>query len=141
MPAARLLPSGKREGIVVNTGDLHLYYFAKERPPRAYPIGIAKDGYATPLGVTVVKAKKEKPTWVPGESAHRDDPTAANAIPPGPTNPLGEYALYLGWPSYLIHGTNVPRGWGGTRAAAASPVSGGHRAALRAVPLGRPCAS
>jgi L,D-transpeptidase ErfK/SrfK len=112
VPAARLLPSGKREGIVVNTGDLHLYYFAKDAAPRAYPIGIAKDGYATPLGVTVVKAKKEKPTWVPGESAHRDDPTLANAIPPGPTNPLGEYALYLGWPSYLIHGTNLPAGVG-----------------------------
>ncbi|HKC49787.1 MAG TPA: L,D-transpeptidase family protein [Myxococcota bacterium] len=112
VPAARLLPSGKREGIVVNTGDLHLYWFAKDAPPRAYPIGIAKDGYATPLGVTTVKAKKEKPTWMPGESAHRDDPTLANAIPPGPTNPLGEYALYLGWPSYLIHGTNEPRGVG-----------------------------
>ncbi len=112
VPAARLLPSGKREGIVVNTGDLHLYYFAKGGAPRAYPIGIAKDGYATPLGVTMVKAKKEKPSWVPGESAHRDDPTLANAIPPGPANPLGEYALYLGWPSYLIHGTNLPAGVG-----------------------------
>jgi len=112
VPGARLLPSGKREGIVVNTGDLHLYWFAKDAAPRAYPIGIAKDGYATPLGVTSVKAKKEKPTWVPGESAHRDDPNLPDAIPPGPTNPLGEYALYLGWPSYLIHGTNEPRGVG-----------------------------
>src|SRR5262249_42156679 len=30
----------------------------------------------------------------------------------GPDNPLGEYALYLGWPSYLIHGTNEPPGVG-----------------------------
>jgi L,D-transpeptidase ErfK/SrfK len=112
VPGARLLPSGKREGIVVNVGDLHLYWYAKDAPPRSYPIGIAKDGYATPIGVTSVKGKKEKPTWVPGESAHRDDPKLANAIPPGPTNPLGEYALYLGWPSYLIHGTNEPRGVG-----------------------------
>ena len=29
-----------------------------------------------------------------------------------PDNPLGEYALYLGWQSYLIHGTNDPRGVG-----------------------------
>jgi L,D-transpeptidase ErfK/SrfK len=112
VPNARLLPSGKREGIVVNLGDLHLYYFAKGAPPRAYPIGIAKDGYATPLGVTTVKAKKEKPTWVPGESALRDDPTLKRQVPPGPDNPLGEYALYLGWPSYLIHGTNDARGVG-----------------------------
>ena len=29
-------------------------------------------------------------------------------MPPGPDNPLGEYALTLSLPSYLIHGTNKP---------------------------------
>ena len=33
-------------------------------------------------------------------------------MPPGPDNPLGDYALYLGWPTYLIHGTNLPYGVG-----------------------------
>jgi L,D-transpeptidase ErfK/SrfK len=112
VPEARLLPSGKREGIVVNLGDLRLYHFAADQPPRSYPIGIAKDGYATPLGVTTVKNKKEKPTWVPGESARRDDPELPARVPPGPENPLGEHALYLGWQSYLIHGTNLPGGVG-----------------------------
>jgi L,D-transpeptidase ErfK/SrfK len=112
VPDARLLPSGPREGIVVNLGDLRLYYFEPGKPPRSYPIGIAKDGFATPLGETVVKAKREKPVWVPGESARRDDPELPRAIEPGPDNPLGEHALYLGWPSYLIHGTNDPRGVG-----------------------------
>jgi L,D-transpeptidase ErfK/SrfK len=112
VPAARLLPSAKREGIVVNLGDLRLYYFEKGKPPRSYPIGIAKDGYATPLGVTQVRAKKEKPTWVPGPSAHLEKPELPKAIPPGPDNPLGDYALYLGWSSYLIHGTNDARGVG-----------------------------
>jgi L,D-transpeptidase ErfK/SrfK len=112
VPAARLLPSGKREGIVVNLGDLHLYYFQKDQPVRAYPIGIAKDGYATPIGVTAVKAKREKPTWIPGPSARRDHPEFPAQIKPGPDNPLGEHALYLGWPQYLIHGTNDPRGVG-----------------------------
>ncbi len=112
IPEARLLPSGPREGIVVNLADLRLYYFEKPGVVRSYPIGIAKDGYATPMGDTTVKSKKEKPTWVPGESARRDDPTLAARVPPGPDNPLGEYALYLGWPTYLIHGTNDPRGVG-----------------------------
>ncbi|MEX2208633.1 MAG: L,D-transpeptidase family protein [Myxococcota bacterium] len=112
VPEARLLPSGPREGIVVNLAELRLYYFPKSGPARSYPIGIAKDGYATPLGVTTVKSKREKPTWIPGESARRDDPTLAARVPPGPDNPLGEYALYLGWPTYLIHGTNDPRGVG-----------------------------
>lgn len=110
LPRARLLPSGPREGIVVNVGDLRLYFFEPGQPPRSFPIGIAKDGYATPLGVTQVTAKKEKPTWTPGPSARRDG--YPEKVEPGPDNPLGEHALYLGWPSYLIHGTNDPRGVG-----------------------------
>ena len=36
------------------------------------------------------------------------------AVPPGPDNPLGEYAMRLGIPggAYLIHGTNRPAGVG-----------------------------
>ena len=33
-------------------------------------------------------------------------------VPPGPDNPLGKYEFRLGWPSYLIHGTNKPYGVG-----------------------------
>jgi L,D-transpeptidase ErfK/SrfK len=33
-------------------------------------------------------------------------------VPAGPDNPLGAYALHLGWASYLIHGTNKPDGVG-----------------------------
>ena len=29
-------------------------------------------------------------------------------VGPGPDNPLGTHALYLGFPQYLIHGTNKP---------------------------------
>ena len=29
-------------------------------------------------------------------------------VPPGPDNPLGRHMMRLGWPSYLIHGTNKP---------------------------------
>jgi L,D-transpeptidase ErfK/SrfK len=96
----------------VNLAELRLYYFQRDSVVRSYPIGIAKDGYATPMGDTTVVSKREKPTWVPGESARRDDPKLAARVPPGPDNPLGEYALYLGWPTYLIHGTNDPRGVG-----------------------------
>ncbi len=110
VPRARLLPSGPREGIVVNLGDLHLYYFEKGARTRVYPIGIAKDGYSTPIGVTVVKSKREKPPWIPGPSARREG--KPEIVEPGPDNPLGEHALYLGWPAYLIHGTNEPRGVG-----------------------------
>ncbi|HYM04701.1 MAG TPA: L,D-transpeptidase family protein [Stellaceae bacterium] len=41
-------------------------------------------------------------------------PVAAplGVIPPGPDNPLGAFALRLGWSDYLIHGTNKPDGVG-----------------------------
>lgn len=110
VPGARLLPSGRREGIVVNLGDLRLYHFDEEGPPHSYPIGVAREGFSTPLGETTVRHKRERPTWHPGPSARRDGYPAR--IGPGPDNPLGEYALYLGWPAYLIHGTNEPRGVG-----------------------------
>ena len=37
---------------------------------------------------------------------------AAKAVPPGPDNPLGEYAMRLTQTGYLIHGTNRPVGVG-----------------------------
>ena len=110
LPKARLLPSGPRKGIVINLGDLRLYFYEPGRPARSMPIGIAKDGYATPLGSTQVVAKRTQPTWIPGPSARRDG--YPEKVEPGPDNPLGEHALYLGWPGYLIHGTNDPRGVG-----------------------------
>ncbi len=112
IPDAHLLPTGPRDGIVVNTGDLRLYHFLPDEPPRSYPIGIAKEGYATPQGDTTVVRKKANPTWYPTASALRDDPELPRAVPPGPDNRLGAFALYLGWPTYLIHGTNDPRGVG-----------------------------
>jgi len=33
-------------------------------------------------------------------------------VPAGPDNPLGKFKMTLGWPSYLIHGTNKPYGVG-----------------------------
>jgi L,D-transpeptidase ErfK/SrfK len=56
--------------------------------------------------------KKFRPTWyVPASIAedHRKkgDPLPAE-VPPGPLNPLGEYALYLSESGYLVHGTNKP---------------------------------
>ena len=112
IPNVHLLPAGPREGIVVNTGDMRLYLFVPSEAPQSYPIGIAKEGYATPHGATTVVRKKANPIWYPSSSALRDEPTLPRAVPPGPDNRLGAFALYLGWPTYLIHGTNDPRGVG-----------------------------
>jgi len=111
LPTARLLPPGPRKGILINVAEQRLYYFGKGEP-LSFPIGVSREGMATPLGVTSVVRKRENPSWYPGPTARRDDPTLAARVPPGKDNPLGTHAIYLGWPSYLIHGTNEPYGVG-----------------------------
>jgi L,D-transpeptidase ErfK/SrfK len=62
--------------------------------------------------------KEKQPTWFPPKSVRdkhlQDGDVLPESIPPGPDNPLGEYALRLGIPggAYLIHGTNKPVGVG-----------------------------
>ena len=65
IPDAHLLPEGPREGIVVNLGEMRLYYFEPGSRPRSYPIGIGRDGLTTPTGVTEVVRKAKNPTWRP----------------------------------------------------------------------------
>ena len=76
------------------------------------PVGIGRQGWSTPLGRTFVKRKKADPTWFVPKSIRDEDPELPKAIGPGPDNPLGRHAIYLGWPSYLLHGTNKPSGVG-----------------------------
>ncbi|MFO1155040.1 MAG: L,D-transpeptidase family protein [Rhodospirillales bacterium] len=112
IPTAHILPDAPRKGIVINSAELRLYYYGDPKNPKSFPIGIGRDGYLTPHGTTTVARKKEKPNWYLTPSEIADHPELPTMIPPGPDNPLGSYALYLGWPSYLIHGTNTPWGVG-----------------------------
>jgi L,D-transpeptidase ErfK/SrfK len=113
LPTVHLLPDAPREDIVINLADMRLYYFPDSgSPPRSYPIGIGRDGLTTPLGTTEVLRKRKDPTWHPTARMREEDPELAEVVPPGPDNPLGSRAMYLGWPTYLIHGTNKPAGIG-----------------------------
>ena len=109
VPTAHLLPNAPHRGIVINVGELRAYYF-QDRPERvtSYPIGIGREGYDTPLGTTRIVEKRVNPVWIPTASIRRDEPGLPAVVPPGPDNPLGAYALNLGWPDYRIHGTNKP---------------------------------
>lgn len=121
LPTRYVLPDAPRRGVVINLPALRLYYF----PPRAegelqtvitHPIGIGRVGWRTPEGSTKVVAKQADPVWVVPASIRREhaaagDPLPAR-VPAGPDNPLGRHSLRLGWPSYLIHGTNNPYGVG-----------------------------
>lgn len=112
LPTAHILPDGAREGILINIAELRLYYMPAGQPIQTYAIGVGRDGLDTPVGRTTIVRKKERPTWYPTEGKRQDDPTLPAVVGPGPDNPLGDYAMYLGWPTYLIHGTNKPFGVG-----------------------------
>ena len=117
IPTEFILPPGPREGVVLNLAELRLYFY----PPNSqlvvtHPVGIGRLGWKTPVGETKVLRKKEKPTWRPPKSIRnsyaRKGKKLPLSVPPGPNNTLGEYAMYLGWPRYLIHGTNQPNSVG-----------------------------
>lgn len=121
LPTEYVLPDAPRQGIVINVAAMRLFYYPPARPgipPTVvtYPIGIGREGWRTPVGQASVAGKIKDPSWTPPasireEHADNGDPLPA-VVPAGPDNPLGQYALRLTLPGYLIHGTNKPWGVG-----------------------------
>ena len=113
LPKRHLLPDAPREGLVINLPEMRVYGFLNgDEAPVTYPLGIGREGLSTPTGKTKIVRKKEGPTWRPTPRMRREDPKLPAMVPPGPDNPLGTHALYLGWPTYAIHGTSKPYGIG-----------------------------
>ena len=115
LPLSFLLPDTPRKGIVVNLATMRLFQYKEDGASlfvTTYPIGIGTDERPTPTGQMHVARKAARPTWrVPvsiAEDHRKKGDILPKAVPPGPDNPLGEYALYLSKPGYLIHGTNKP---------------------------------
>jgi L,D-transpeptidase ErfK/SrfK len=115
LPLSFILPDTRRKDIVINLAAMRLFYFKEDGNLLAvstYPIGVGTEERPTPMGRMYIVRKKFRPIWyVPASIAedHREkgDPLPAK-VPPGPLNPLGEYALYLSNSGYLVHGTNKP---------------------------------
>ena len=122
VPTRFVLPDAPRDGIVINVAAMRLYYFPphkKGEPQVVYthPIGIGKAGWSTPQGMTSVVSHVKDPIWRPSAALRKDHfndngEQLPAVVKPGPDNPLGKFELTLGWPSYLIHGTNKPYGVG-----------------------------
>ncbi len=118
LPLQYLLPEAPKKGIVINLANMRLFFY----PPKqvntvvTYPIGIGRDGWSTPLGKTSVITKRYKPDWTAPESILKEHQQLNEPLPKvirsGPDNPLGLYAMNLGFKGYLIHGTNKPYGIG-----------------------------
>jgi L,D-transpeptidase ErfK/SrfK len=121
LPHVHILPDAPRQGIVINAAEMRLYYYPTTSSDRAgtvesYPISIGRSDWSTPLATTKISRKTANPIWYPTASVKKEhlangDPLP-DVVPAGPDNPLGKYALYLGLPAYLIHGTNNEYGIG-----------------------------
>lgn len=113
LPTRHIFPDAAYEGIVINLPEMRLYAFVNgDKAPSTFPIGIGREGLDTPVGGTKVVRKAEGPVWRPTERMRKEKPELPRSVGPGPDNPLGTHALYLGWPTYAIHGTNKPFGIG-----------------------------
>ena len=112
LPKRHILPDSKREGIVVNKGDLRVYYYGKDSKILSYPIGIGRGDWETPTGTAKITGKKENPYWTVPKSILEEEPYWPKVVKPGPENPLGTRAIYLSMTGYLLHGTNKPWGVG-----------------------------
>lgn len=118
LPLRFVLPHVARNGLVLNLAAKRLFYFPGDKGNKVitFPIGVGREGWQTPTGTTRIIEKKLHPRWVVPKSirlehAKKGDPLP-KIVPAGPGNPLGNYALRLAIPGYLIHGTNKPYGVG-----------------------------
>lgn len=95
--------------IVADTGSRALHYWSADGADyRVYPTSVPKTEELTKRGYTKIVRKKEGPDWTPTASQMERFPDW-KYMPPGPDNPLGTHAMYLGWPAYIIHGTHDTR--------------------------------
>lgn len=119
IPTQFILPRVSKTGMVLNTAELRVYFFpASGKEVMTYPVGIGREGWNTPVGVTKVTGKVKDPTWYVPESIHKwraqDGVKLPPKVGPGPNNPLGPYKMLLGFHpgDYRMHGTNDPTGIG-----------------------------
>jgi len=95
--------------IVADTNSRALHYWSADGSDyRIYPTSVPKTDALTKRGYTKIVRKKVGPDWTPTPSQLERFPDW-EYMPPGPDNPLGTHAMYLGWPAYIIHGTHDTR--------------------------------
>lgn len=108
----KIVPKTTESGIIINIPDRMLYFFKEGRLVSAFPVGLGKATWQTPIGIFRITGKVKNPTWYVPESIQQEmsmkgDPVK-DIVPPGPENPLGKYALKTTIPSVLIHETIWP---------------------------------
>ncbi|MCS5709661.1 L,D-transpeptidase family protein [Candidatus Berkiella cookevillensis] len=117
IPSRFVLPNTSRKGIVINLSEMRLYYYHPDgRQVSTFPVGVGQEGWDTPLGESQIVRKRENPTWVVPDSIlenhKRLGKYIAPIMPPGPKNPLGQFAMTTGFKNIVIHGSPYPMGVG-----------------------------
>jgi hypothetical protein len=79
---------------------------------REFPIGVPRSEDLERTGKTSVVRRRKNPDWRPTPLMIERNPDLPHYVGPGPENPMGEHAMYLGWKYYAIHGTNHPESIG-----------------------------
>lgn len=128
LPRIWVLPQVHRAGIVINLAEFRLYHFLDRKGfysdtlnyfqekvksgeqdlgfVRTYPVGIGDEAWNSPVGSFRIIEKRVKPIWyIPPSLVTKYHPI--KVVPPGPTNPLGDYFMGIG-NAYGIHGTDNP---------------------------------
>ena len=103
--------SSLRNGaILVDTVSRALHFWSEDQSIyRLYPTSVPQSEEMTRRGRTSIVRKVVGPTWRPTPSMLRRNPDLPRVVGPGPQNPLGTHALYLGWQYFRIHGTQDER--------------------------------
>lgn len=103
--------SNLRKGaILVDISSRAAHFWSEDESIyKLYPTSVPLTEDLTRRGRTTVVRKVEGPSWRPTPAMQRRNPEWPDYIPPGPDNPLGTHALYLGWTYYRIHGTHDTR--------------------------------
>jgi L,D-transpeptidase ErfK/SrfK len=111
IPTMWIVPDNRGSQIIVNTGEMRLYYYIKKNTQvYTFPIGMGVLDFKTPQGKFRVIGKKVHPAWHIPKSLQAKYGMAV--MPPGGDNPMGDYKLTLSWGDYGIHGTAMPLGVG-----------------------------
>ncbi|MCH2094431.1 MAG: L,D-transpeptidase [Rhodobacteraceae bacterium] len=99
----------KKGAILVDIDSRALHYWQADGQYHLYPSSVPLTEDLTRRGRTSVIRKVEGPSWAPTPAMKVRNPEWPDFVGPGPDNPLGTHALYLGWKYYRIHGTHDTR--------------------------------
>jgi L,D-transpeptidase ErfK/SrfK len=122
VPTQFILPPKPWTGVIINIPQRRLFYFLpvkKGETPKVLtlPVGIAREDWETPLGLSFIKSKQKDPAWFVPKSIRKEHLDSEGVelpeyFPPGPNNPMGMLAVETGFRSIFVHGTNRPWGVG-----------------------------